>query len=121
MLDLVVVNRRAPLELYQNTSTETGAWLQIAPRQTGSNGFAIGAWIEVSSGARRQVKELTVGGGHASGQAGPLHFGLGEAEAAQVSVTWPDGTKSDWIDVRTGQSVELWRHGAIVSDRADRN
>ena len=52
LLDLVVVNRRAPLELYQNTSTETGAWLQIAPRQTGANGFAIGAWIEISSGGR---------------------------------------------------------------------
>ena len=25
-----------------------------------------------------------------------MHFGLGDATAADVTVLWPDGTRSDW-------------------------
>jgi hypothetical protein len=38
-------------------------------------------------------REITVGGGHASGQLGFWHFGLGDATKAEVSIIWPDGTK----------------------------
>ena len=37
-----------------------------------------------------------VGGGHASGQLGWLHFGLGNAADAEVRVIWPGGTADDW-------------------------
>jgi hypothetical protein len=33
-----------------------------------------------------------VGGGHVSGELGWLHFGIGAAGEATVTVTWPDGT-----------------------------
>ena len=59
--------------------------------QPAPNRDAIGAWIEVRAGDRTIERELTVGGGHASGQLGPIHFGLGEADRAEVRVTWPDG------------------------------
>ena len=36
-------------------------------------------------------RELNVGGGHAGGQLGWAHFGLGPANAAEVRVLWPDG------------------------------
>jgi enediyne biosynthesis protein E4 len=93
-LDLLVVNRRAPLELYRNVTQGTGHWLEVSLQQPGGNRNAIGARVSVNG----QEQELTVGGGHASGQAGPLHFGLGDAEVAEVSVIWPDGSRS-------GQSV----------------
>ena len=32
-----------------------------------------------------------MGGGHAGGQLGWIHFGLGDAESASVTVLWPDG------------------------------
>lgn len=91
-LDLIVSNRRAPLELYRNVSENTGAWVQIDLVSPPPNTRAIGALITVVTPARSQSQEITVGGGHGGGQSGPAHFGLGNADTAQVHVHWPDGT-----------------------------
>ena len=91
-LDLVVVNRRAPMELYRNVTPDTGNWLAVALTQPGGNVNAVGATVVVESGGLRQSQQLTVGGGHAGGKALPLHFGLGAASEATIEVTWPDGT-----------------------------
>ncbi|MEJ6398553.1 CRTAC1 family protein [Yoonia sp. 208BN28-4] len=89
-LDLVVVNRRAPLELYRNVTPDTGNWLRVTLEQDGPNRNAIGAVIQVGD----QSRQITVGGGHAGGQALPLHFGLGDADKADITITWPDGTQT---------------------------
>jgi len=109
LLDLVVVNRRAPMELWHNATEDAGAWLALTPRQAGANGFAVGAWVEVRTDAGVAAQEVTVGGGHGGGQAGPLHFGLGAAGTAEVRVVWPDGTVSDWVAAAPGGAHDLWR------------
>ena len=96
LLDLVVVNRRAPMEIWENVSGSAGNWLAVEMQQPGANARAVGAWVELRTDAGVQVREITVGGGHVSGQAGPVHFGLGQAESAELRVIWPDGTVSDW-------------------------
>ncbi|WP_425483570.1 CRTAC1 family protein [Halovulum dunhuangense] len=112
-LDLVVVNRRAPLELYRNVTSDTGNWLALEPRQAGPNGFAVGAFLEVETpGGVTHLREITVGGGHVGGQAGPQHFGLGPDTAAKVRVRWPDGGVSDWVGVEANRRLSLWRDGA---------
>lgn len=93
-LDLIVSNRRAPLELYRNITAETGNWASVSLKQEGGNRDAIGATITVTSATSTQVLQQVIGGGHAGGQLLPRHFGLGNATDAQISVTWPDGTKS---------------------------
>ena len=35
---------------------------------------------------------LVIGGGHAGGQAVPLHFGLGSSTEVSITVEWPDGS-----------------------------
>jgi hypothetical protein len=37
------------------------------------------------------MQRTIIGGGHAGGQAGPLHFGLGAATQAEITVEWPGG------------------------------
>ena len=108
-LDLVVVNRRAPMELYRNITPDAGNWIQITLEQSGGNRDAIGARVSVFVGARMQSAQKLVGGGHAGGQALPLHFGLGQAVAAQVLVRWPDGTI-------TAQSLRANTHVTIRKD-----
>jgi len=108
-LDLVVVNRRAPMELWQNATSAAGHWLAVEPRQGGANARAVGAWVEVRSATGLQAQEVTVGGGHAGGQAGPLHFGLGAAETAELRVIWPDGTIGPWQRHRADQRIEITR------------
>ncbi len=110
-LDVAVVNRRAPLEVWQNVTGGTGNWLAVAPAQPGPNVNAVGAWIELKTGGRRQVREITVGGGHASGAALPEHFGLGLAASARLRVIWPDGTASGWQEIPANRQVVLRRDG----------
>ena len=93
-LDLLVVNRRAAAELYRNVTAQTGNWLMLELQQSGPNRDAIGAQVIVTTEGRRQVLQKTIGGGHAGGQALPLHVGLGTAVQAQVTVLWPDGSRS---------------------------
>lgn len=107
-LDLLVVNRRAPLEIWQNTTAETGHWLALDLRAEGVNRRAVGAIVELRlPDGRVLTQEHTVGGGHASGDAGPLHFGLGAAEAAEVRVIWPGGAVSGWTTVAADRVLRL--------------
>jgi len=105
LLDIVVVNRRAEAELYQSVSSDAGNWLAVSPRLTGANRNAVGAWVEVRAGGVSQEQEVTVGGGHASGQSTALHFGLGTAERAELRVLWPDGSLSEWQSVAVNERL----------------
>jgi hypothetical protein len=63
----------------------------------------------VKVGDAVQRREVTVGGGHAGGQLGPIHVGLGRADRADVRVIWPDGVAGPWLPVAANQLVELDR------------
>ncbi|MCW3781484.1 CRTAC1 family protein [Defluviimonas salinarum] len=97
-LDIVVVNRRAPMEIWQNATEITGHWAGVEP-VFAQNTRAVGAWLEVRTGDGEQAREVTVGGGHAGGQAGPVHFGLGDATTAELRIIWPNGTQSEWASI----------------------
>lgn len=126
LLDVIVVNREAPTELWRNlgrqptrtnhndseaklTSSPMGNWLGLQLRQEGNNPEAIGAFIEVRIADRTQVKEITIGGGHAGGKSGWHHFGLGVAERAQARVQWPDGKWGPWVRLFANQYVRIAR------------
>ncbi len=100
MLDLLVVNRHENVSLFRNLGQKVswgtrpmGNWLKIELQNGKVNRNAVGAKISVKTGNVNQTRTVQVGGGHASGQVGFEHFGLGVAERAEVRVQWPDG---DW-------------------------
>ncbi|MEY4366554.1 MAG: hypothetical protein RLZZ305_1898 [Actinomycetota bacterium] len=126
MLDMVVVNRRVPVEVRRNVGTGTatspvvtGHWLAVQTRQTGANTFAVGAKVEVRAGGHTTVREVTVGGGHAGGEAGWVHFGLGEETTAELRVTHPGGQPGGWSKVSAdtfvvaerGEQPRVWVAG----------
>ncbi len=110
LLDLVVMNRRAPMELWQNVTPDTGNWISVNLSQPAPNVTAVGAWVELRD-ANGQIRtaEVTVGGGHASGTAGPLHFGLGPLERVEVRALWPDGTATSWQTATADQTLTITR------------
>ena len=55
--------------------------------------------------------ELTIGGGHASGELGWVHVGLGDAGSAEVRIRWPDGEVGPWQEVAANAFVTIPRHG----------
>ena len=103
LLDLVQVVRNEPTAIWRNvgagdaaTPAAMGHWAAVDLDQPGPNRDAIGAWIETRIGDRIVQHEVTVGGGHASGELGWIHLGLGAATAADLRVTWPDGEVGPW-------------------------
>ena len=116
LLDLIEVHYGAPVRVWRNVGSgdaaapgQMGNWLEVRPTQAGPNRDAIGAWIEVKVGDATTRRELTIGGGHASGQLGWTHFGLGPAGTAQVRVKWPDGQAGPWLQVAANQFVDIVR------------
>lgn len=108
-LDLVVVNRRAPLRVYRNITEGVGNWLGVAVSQDGPNHFAIGARVRVVTPDGSDWQDLTIGGGHAGGQHLALHFGLGAAGQADVVVEWPDGVETRHPVKQVNQTVRIAR------------
>ncbi|MDA8811170.1 CRTAC1 family protein [Amylibacter sp.] len=90
-IDILVMNRRAPMEIYRNVTKNTGNWLAIQLVQKGGNINAIGSRITIG----KDSQQVTIGGGHAGGQALPIHFGLGDAKTAIINIEWPDGSLTE--------------------------
>src|SRR5438093_2615505 len=116
MLDLVEVSYGAPVRLWRNVGSgeaskprAMGNWLALSIVQPGPNADAIGAWVEVRVGDRIQRRELTIGGGNAGGQLGWVHFGLGDAARADVSVKWPDGPTGPWLSAAANEFTVVKR------------
>jgi hypothetical protein len=86
-----------------------GNWLKVALTQRGANRHAIGARLSIKTGNLVQSRRLHVGGGHASGNAGFIHVGLGVAERATVRVQWPDGQWSAPYKLFANQHVMIER------------
>ncbi len=119
LLDLVEVERGENVRLWRNTGSggasaaaPMGNWVAIQLEQPGPNGYAVGAWIEVRAGGRTVLRELTIGGGHAGGQLGWVHFGLGEAGSAEVRVQWPGGEFGPWQRVAANSFAIIARDAA---------
>ncbi len=109
LMDLVVVNRNESAQIWRNVSTNAGKFVNVKLAEPGANRDAIGAWIEVRTGDKTQLREITVGGGHAGGQLVWRHFGLGPEGKAEVRVLWPDGEQGDWQSVDAGGYYVLER------------
>jgi len=116
MLDLVQVNRRENVSLWRSAGwgqagqpAPMGNWIAVRLEQPGPNRDAIGSWIEVRFGERTIRREVTIGGGHAGGQLGWIHFGLGEADGAEIRVLWPDGETSPWLELDANRFATIGR------------
>jgi enediyne biosynthesis protein E4 len=125
LLDLIQVVRRENVEVWRNVGAGSAArpspmghWLAVELEQDTANHAAVGAWVAVRAGGRDLERELTVGGGHASGQLVPIHFGLGTADRADVRVTWPDGEVGPWLPASADQTVIVRRGATAVEPMA---
>ncbi len=109
---------------FENILGETGNWVQLELKGgagTGANGAAIGARVNVTAGGITQTQEIGGGHGHYGAQQDTtLHFGLGEACTAEVSVRWPDvALTTQTFDVVSGYRYRLApgeKPAAIIRD-----
>ena len=86
--DVVMHNYfRNPIVALLNRTESKGSWVRVRLQGKKSNRFGIGARVTVNG----RIQELHCGTGYLSGNAPELHFGLGSATTADISVLWPSG------------------------------
>ena len=118
LLDIVVVNRMANVEILHNRSRHGGRWIQVMLRQDDANRNAIGAWIEVRATGRIQRHEVVVGGGHASGRGrmDSLRTGRGRGRRDSCPVG-PTGVWSPWRRSATDRFLLIERGRTLAGVR----
>ena len=112
---------RPQVRFFENLAGDGGNFVQLALEGgEGTNRAAIGARVTVTAGGVTQTQEVGGGHGHYGAQNDMvLHFGLGAACEAEVTVRWPDGAlTTETASVQSGLRYR-WRQGespAIVVD-----
>jgi hypothetical protein len=111
--EIVIVNMGESPTLLKNAAPPLGHSILIRAL-TASNRDAIGARVSVSAGGQKQMDEVRSGGSYMSQNDFRLHFGIGKANAADVSVRWPDGKVDNFSAVAAGQIVTIQQGKGIV-------
>jgi hypothetical protein len=90
-LDLALANNGGPAEILANEGASASAWIELYVVGSLSNRDGVGARVEVETPGLRQVEELRAGSSYLSQSELVVHFGLGAADEARVTVRWPSG------------------------------
>ena len=92
-IDILITNNSPDhLVLYRNDSDNDNHFLTLRLRGAGMNTFGIGAHIAlVVPTGQRQTREMGGSNNYVSHNPYEVHFGLGPATEAEITVTWPDG------------------------------
>lgn len=94
-IDLVVLDRNEHVTLLENRASSNRSWIQL--RVVDERGHeALGALVCAVTGSESQWGVVQRASSYLASIPATVHFGLGDAEAAQVSVRWLDGTVGDF-------------------------
>jgi enediyne biosynthesis protein E4 len=112
-VDVVIVNLNEPPSLLRNDLTGGGHWLKVLLVGAASNRSAIGAMVAARYGTRTQVQAVTAQASFYSVNDRRLHFGLGAATSADLTIRWPSGATEAIAKVAADQLVVI-REGAGI-------
>jgi hypothetical protein len=115
-VDVVVMNMNEPPSLLRNDVSGGGHWLKVLLAGVKSNRSAIGARVVARYGGRAQAQEVCAQSSFYSVSDRRLHFGLGGATSAELTVTWPSGATEKIGSVAADQLVVI-REGAGIQRR----
>jgi hypothetical protein len=115
-IDILVANIDDTPTLLRNDGGNRGRHLIVQLLDpVGANRFAVGARVSVRMGSHFQVREVRSGTGYLSQDDLRLHFGLGDAIAAQeLTVRWPNGDEERFHNVAGGRQVSITRGRGIA-------
>lgn len=109
------------VRLFENVLGDQGNWVQVKlAGGAGTNAAAIGARVTVTAGEVTQTQEVGGGFGHYGIQNDMvLHFGLGTACEATVTVRWPDGALTTQTATLLSGHRYVWTQGEepVAADR----
>ncbi len=108
-LDLIVKSRLGPqVRVFRNNCAKNRQAIAFDLRGTRSNRDGIGAQIEIEYSGRRSVKTLQAGSGYLSQHTKRVHFGMGEAQAADtIVIRWPSGSVQTFKGLPAGFRYQI--------------
>jgi hypothetical protein len=112
-VDVLVMNMNEPPSLLRNDVTGGHHWLKVLLVGVKSNRSAIGARVTARYAGRMHVQEVTAQSSFYSANDRRLHFGLGAATGADLTIRWPNGVTEHVSKVEADQLVVI-REGAGV-------
>jgi hypothetical protein len=115
-LEIVIVNMNEPPSLLKNFGPRIGNSLLVR-LLTPFGSDAIGARVTLVSEGKKQIDEVRSGGSFISQNEFRLHFGLGKANSADLSVRWTNGKTENYPRVAAGQIVTIQEGKGIVGKR----
>jgi hypothetical protein len=115
-VDVLVMNMNEPPSLLRNDVTSKDHWLKVLLEGVQSNRSAIGARVTVRYGGRTQAQEVLAQSSFYSANERRLHFGLGPATSADLTIRWPNGATEKIAGV-PGDQLVVVREGAGIVRR----
>jgi hypothetical protein len=116
-LDLLVTNNGERVNLLLNDGGNAANALLVQAIGTKSNRSGIGARLALTTGQRRQVREIQSGSSYLTQNDLRAHFGLGQADRAErLEIRWPDGS-TEVVDNLPANHVVSVRQGKGIVDR----
>ena len=106
-VDVLVMNMNEPPSLLRNDVSGGGHWLKVLLVGVTSNASAIGARVSARYGDRTQAQEVTAQSSFYSANDRRLHFGLGAADFADLTIRWPNGETEKVPHVAADQLVVI--------------
>ena len=112
-VDVLVMNMNEPPSLLRNDVSGGGHWLKVLLVGVTSNRSAIGARVVARYGDRVQAQEVSAQSSFYSASDRRLHFGLGAATSAELTIRWPNGN-TESIPRVDGNQLVVIREGAGI-------
>jgi hypothetical protein len=116
-IDMLVVNIGEPPSLFRNDVSGKNHWIKIRLEGTLSNRTALGARVELTANGKKQMKELQSQSSFLSCNDFRLHFGLGNALVADLTVLWPRGQRQSLTALKADQLYTIKESTGIVPNR----
>ncbi len=112
-LEIVIINMHEDPSLLKQYGSTGNALLVDARLDSGR--AAIGSRIRVEAGGRAQIGEVRSGGYHISQSDFRVHFGLGDADSATVTIMWPDGSEDTFDDIQAHTLITVRQGKGLIA------
>ena len=116
-IDILIVNLNEPPSLLRNDVSASRHWLKVLLIGTRSNRSALGSRVTATYGGKRQAQEALAQASFYSASDRRLHFGLGNAEKADLEVRWTNGGVERFEGVEADRLVVIREGEGIVETR----
>ena len=113
-IDILVVNMNEPPSLLRNDLAGDRRWLKVKLIGVESNRSALGARAVCRYGDRLQAQEVMGQSSFYSVNDFRLHFGLGDAAAADLEIRWPLGRKEVIRGVEANQLLVIREGEGVI-------